>query len=140
MLIIKSILLARLFLATVLHLLCLYLEEEDCNVVVVLQKHLQHVPVHEVDDVVGRRRVLGRQEPLQDLLFLVQVALVDLRELFPEVDERGQGGDLVLRGQLLVGDFDEVYPGVVALVVDVLELGEDPLRLPVSWGVCGSES
>ena len=90
-----------------------------------LDELVQHL-VGDVFNHVGGQLV---DEPGQHLLLVGQIAVVETGDFVLKVDERRDVIDAVFPGHVVVVDLDEGDPFAVALVVNVLQLGQDPLRL-----------
>lgn len=100
----------------------------------VVDENLQCFAVDGLDDV--RVRFVQLQDPLQDLVLVHEVAVVDGAELVAVERERWQIGQIVFLVDAIVGSFDEVDALLLAFVVDVFKFIQDLLRLLVALAVC----
>lgn len=90
-----------------------------------LDNQVQHL----IGNVLNLVRTLLFLDPLQDILLLHQVALVDRGNALLKVHQLGDLLDAVLLGLFRVVDLHEQDAQLIALVVNVLELGQDLLGL-----------
>ena len=97
-------------------------------------QHLQRFAVNRFDDL-GLGVVL-LQHPFKDLLLLHHVAGVDRAELVAIEHQGGQRFEIVLLVDVFVGRLDEIDVLLLALVVDVFQLGNDLLGLLVIVMIC----
>lgn len=86
---------------------------------------------HLIGDVFNRVGGQLLKQPGQHLFLVGQIAKVEARDFVLKVDEHRQAVDAVLSGDMVVVDLDEGDSLLVTLVVDVLQLGQDALRLLV---------
>jgi hypothetical protein len=105
---------------------CLELTKEDGEKWRLVQQPRQHSLVDRLD-FVGQFAIVVVYQPLQDRLFVLEVALEQERVAVAEVDQRGERLDAVSLGQLGVLDADQVDPVDVTLVVDLLQVFENLL-------------
>jgi hypothetical protein len=77
-----------------------------------------------------------RDEPLENVLFVGEVAVEDDRDLVSVVDEGGESVQIVLVRQHVVLDLHKRDPQLVSLVVNVLQLTQRLLTLTTVCSVC----
>ncbi len=97
---------------------------------------LDELVEHLVGDVfnhVGGQLV---DEPGEHLFLVSQIAMVETGDFVLKVDESREVINAIFLGHMIVVDLDEGNPLGVAFVVDVLQLGQDPLRLFIVVVIC----
>ena len=92
-----------------------------------LDDHIEHF-IRDVFDVIAFLLTL---QPLQHLLFVLQVSFVQCWYSFLEVEHAGNLFDTVFLRFLRVVDLHEDYPQLIALVVDIFQFVENLLRFSV---------
>ena len=75
-------------------------------------------------------------QPGEDHLLVQEVAVVETGDLVLEINQCGNDVDAVLSGHAVVVDLDEADRLAVADFVDLLQLGQDLMRLVVVVVIC----
>lgn len=97
-----------------------------------LDNHVEHL----VGDVFNLVDLLLLLQPLQHLILVLEVALVHHRNPLLKVEHRRHFFNAVLLRFFRVVDLHERHAELIALVVNVLQLVENPLRLAIVVVVC----